>query len=341
VTFAGLDGARLRQPQWAHDGRQFVALTRFSGSDYALVAQPGSATPVQIAASVGSFQSLPTDAWSPDNTRLAIVGSQDTQQRTALFLINPAQSQVITVDATFDSRAALNWHPRESRLIMTSHTAGFTPTLRIVGPDGKSTEFAPQDKQAGRAFGAWSPDGGQIAYVVTAAGADTRLRGGIWTANSDASNVRPIVQDGLNFAPIWSPAGDAIYFTRWLTQTDSYELYRVRADGTNLVRIGAGTPTAGIPRSLEWSPDQSKLLFQSFDHEASTVTLWIANGDGSNPQSVLTETAVQGGYLAAHWAPTGRALLIATPENTIVLHWLDAQRLDTLLAEGNAPNWQP
>ncbi|MEO7912687.1 MAG: hypothetical protein ABIV47_23805 [Roseiflexaceae bacterium] len=340
VTFAELDGARFRQPQWAHDGRRFAALTRYNGKDYALVAQPGSDTPLLVSASMGRLQSLPASAWSPDDTRLAIMGSPNEQGGTALFLVDPAQSTLITADATLVPQVPLDWHPRESRFIITSQTPAFTPTLRIVTADGTSTEFAPPDQQESRSFGAWSPDGGRIAYVATNTDHTNNLRGGIWVANSDGSDARQIVKDGLNFAPIWSPAGDVVFFTRWLTQTDTYDLYRVTTDGATTVRVGAGTPAAGVLRLLEWSPDQTKLIFQSLDRSTDRATIWIANGDGSNPQSLLTKPEVQG-YLSAHWAPTGRALLLVTPENTIVLHWLDTQRAETRLAVGSAPNWQP
>jgi WD40 repeat protein len=241
----------------------------------------------------------------------------------------------------------LDWHPQSDELLVTARTNNMTRTLLIVSMDRQSRPFPSLDKQVARWDGAWSPDGKQIVYVANMNINTSESGGGsIWVANSDGSSPREIVKGDQNFAPLWAPRGDLLFFTRLLTETGGYELYRIKPDGQDqpvFVGEGAGPPSSpAINRHtlLDWSPDGEKLFFQSFDQQQRRMTLYGALYDGSNPQPLFSQPIGVDPTLV-YWAPTSRALLIASQSQGMLLRWIDQDRPATQLPRGFFPSWQP
>ena len=232
-------------------------------------------------------------------------------------------------------------------LLLTSRSEQVTPTLVIASTDGKTSAYAPGDGLGMRADGAWSPDGKRVAYVAPdpKRGANaTPLAGSIWIAQPQGEGVFGRVDDGLNLAPIWTPKGEYIFVTRYLTATDTYELQRMKADGSALTRIGPGTPAmASLPYDrrmfLDWSPDRTRMFFVGADGQRRP-TIYLANYDGSGAKPISTSCPTVDS-ITVHWAPTSRALLIACAGAPMRLHWVDAERPDTEYPVGVTPAWAP
>jgi dipeptidyl aminopeptidase/acylaminoacyl peptidase len=322
-------------PQWSPNGRLF-ATTR---DEKVMLIEPSSASPITITLSDVSAVVLPSNAWSYDSA--FVVGVDFIQEST--HLINVAQAQAITVALDIDRAAPIRWNPVRPELLITARGENRRPELRIITPDGQHRAFAPQDNQAARVFGEWSPDGSQIAYVAGAR-ADN-LAGTLWVANADGGNVRQIVADGLNSAPVWSPMGNAIFFTRIVTSTSNssnftYDLYRVRPDGQEMTRIGAGIPPQSFANQdrralIDWSPDGQFMFFQSGDAPGQR-TISLARPDGANAQ-ILDVDLFDINF--ARWSPTSRALLLAGDAEAI-LYWLDRKQSQSFPA-GVSYAWQP
>jgi Tol biopolymer transport system component len=86
---------------------------------------------------------------------------------------------------------------------------------------------------------AWSPDGRSIAYVRTGG----ESMGDVWLVDADGANARPLMANDPPFeqrSPAWSPDGALIAFTSAHEiigpRSGDYQLYTVRADGTELTR---------------------------------------------------------------------------------------------------------
>ncbi|MDQ6828225.1 MAG: hypothetical protein M3081_05105, partial [Gemmatimonadota bacterium] len=85
--------------------------------------------------------------------------------------------------------------------------------------------------------------------------------------------------------PAWSPNGQKIAFARMVggtgptgQPTANYDIYTVNADGSNLVRLTNSSSDNGHPR---WSPDGTKILFESFRN--TDYEIYVMNADGSSP----------------------------------------------------------
>jgi len=349
------DGSRVRSlfdstsarligsPLWSPDGRRFAAIARQNGTTGLLVAQPADASPTLIDIGDTRDVTLPSQPWSDDGAYLVLL-RRTPENQTEIIFADMGQARALTSTHQIDSIAAIDWQPGAHAVLVTTRTNALTPTLQIVGTDGTLRPFAPQDQQVTHGDGAWSPDGRQIAYV--AGGDPTEIAGGLWVAQADGGGARPVVQDGLNFAPVWAPRGDLLFFTRLLTETGEFALYRVQPDGQQLAKVGPSTGAWRLPsvdRSalLNWSPDGSQLFYQGVDQQRLSV--YSALYDGSNPRAVHTESGSAPELLTTRWMPNSRAVLIAEASGDMRIFWVnqEAERSPKTLPRGRLPALQP
>lgn len=337
LSFAGLETTRFGAPHWSPDGSIVAAVIDDASHDLALL-QPSATTATRVRVDSRRGLLLAGQPWSPDSAHLALldIGDQDV----ALRIANVAQASTITVPLQIDAGQPLEWHPARSELLVTAFTAEQTPTLQIVSPDGAARPFAPQGQQQAHFGGVWSPDGGRVAYLVG---------GDVWVANSDGGVARQLVGDGLNSQPAWAPAGDAIFYTRTLTKTQGFDLYRVQADGSQPpVRIGPGLPPffrapAEWRSYIAWSADGSLMLFEG--GSSDEVTVYVSPADGSAPHVVAkyplnTANATSPATLpVARWSPTNRGILVSSGAG-MQLYWVDSDSISAF-PNGLEPSWQP
>jgi Tol biopolymer transport system component len=192
--------------------------------------------------------------WSPDGTRIAFRrwpagGPPGPFNRADIWVMNADGSN--QVDLTADASARVwhsspAWSPRQpdgsyriayARLAQpASYAIGRFQSMRADGSDkrlvtsgGEYVEDEP----------AWSPDGTTIVFVRTGGTA----AGDLWLVDAAGGRERPLMASDPaddQRSPKWSPDGRFIAFaskheltwgTRWV-----YQLYTVRADGSDLTR---------------------------------------------------------------------------------------------------------
>lgn len=132
-------------------------------------------------------------------------------------------------------------------------------------------------------FPTWMPNG-PIIYVVTSP------QNGLATMNADGSGFQMVFADGSATAPAVSPDGARIAF---MSQRDgNWEVYRLNADGSGLVRLTNHGANDGLPA---WSPDGSALAFVS-DRDGSWG-VWAVKPAGSQPVKLFTMPGSPDGHV--------------------------------------------
>jgi Tol biopolymer transport system component len=97
--------------------------------------------------------------------------------------------------------------------------------------------------------------------------------------------------------PHWSPDGSHILFTS--DREGGYDLYVMRADGSNQTRVGQ---SPGSSFGGAWSPDGSRIAFLST--RDGTWEIYTMRADGTDPLRVTNSgSATVGSKLA--WSPDG------------------------------------
>ena len=139
-------------------------------------------------------------------------------------------------------------------------------------------------------FPTWSPDGKRIVYRVWGKGGL-----GLRELTLADGEMKTLTTEWDNF-PAFSPDGSVITFTRRSATTKDYDIFTMRADGTDIKQL---TTAAGNDSHSSWSPDGKYILWSSarygFKDEASLydnsfqpfAQIFIMNADGSN-QHALT-----------------------------------------------------
>jgi Tol biopolymer transport system component/DNA-binding winged helix-turn-helix (wHTH) protein len=155
----------------------------------------------------------------------------------------------------------------------------------------------------GLQFGAsWSPDGRFIAYCSD--------RGGkldIWVKQVSGGDPVQITKgEGNNWQPDWSPDGKYIAYR---SEAGDGGLYIVPALG------GAGLERriAAFGYHPRWSPDSSKILFQThFTWLDANDKFYIAQLDGSQPHEILTQSLAERDLwpASAMWHPDGKRVTV-------------------------------
>jgi Tol biopolymer transport system component len=179
--------------------------------------------------------------------------------------------------------------------------------IYVINADGSGERLLPI-----RGVGpVWSPDGRQLAY------SNGR---GIYVANSDGSNPRQLLSNDFPSpgdtvsGPVWSPDGKRIAF---ISASDvecqdgcydaQFQLYVVNTDGSGIQPLGPHDPNQGFVAfqafSASWSPDGSRVAFETAGPVGAAIG--IANADGSGAQTVTTSIQQP---TTPDWSPDGRVL---------------------------------
>ncbi len=127
---------------------------------------------------------------------------------------------------------------------------------------------------------------------------------------------------GEDFSPSLSPDGTRIAFVSDRDASDFpepdhgayvYDIYLMDADGSNVVRL---TDTGGYDMNPEWSPDGSRIVFESDRFGNNAVH--VMDPDGSNRVN-LTNLAGGGGGGSPTWSPDGTRILFKSDRDLYVM----------------------
>jgi Tol biopolymer transport system component len=94
----------------------------------------------------------------------------------------------------------------------------------------------------------------------------------------------------------WSPDGKKLAFSAADMGGDSFDIYTVNADGSQLNRIDPGLKIDAAEFEPSWSPDGKKIIFSQINR------VYIMDADGSNAYFVT-----EGSYPS--WSPDGRLIV--------------------------------
>jgi Tol biopolymer transport system component len=204
-------------------------------------------------------------SWSPDGDRVAVAefsgeGTETVSADIALFDVRSGERTVIhrsSGDSELDVLPA--WSPDGSTILFTRLRLPSATDLWEMNPDGSDAHMLAH--AAGN--GAWSPDGGKIAYVSDkdrngeTCYDECNTNSELYVMDADGSHQTRLTRTSTisESAPTWSPDGARIAYFRDASERGSF-IVTVGADGGCPVRI---TASGGEDRFPAWQPGADRL----------------------------------------------------------------------------------
>jgi len=202
--------------------------------------------------------------------------------------------------------SALEWSPSGGHIFFGMDAGGNERQgLYALSPDGAECLPLETDPDVIHYWGAWSPDGAQIAYTSNAR---DRSYFDVYTRPLDGESKRVLQQDGTNTVEAWSPDGRRLLVSRATTNLDN-DLYLLDLE-------------SGDARLLTEHRDEALYLSPNFVGEDELILLANADSDFLAPARLdlrtgslarLEEPGWDVEYLAA--SPDGRVVAYAVNED--------------------------
>ena len=153
--------------------------------------------------------------------------------------------------------------------------------IATIGIDGSSPKRLTENEYFEH-YPVWSPDGARIAYIARGDRSNPELRGRaqlrtMAADGSDVSGLTALPTVPTLDPPAWSPDGRWLAFLAYeegLNPSDGKALYTVRADGSELSKVGV---TTELPA---WSPDSRRLAFTEGRGARASYTRWSPTAAG-------------------------------------------------------------
>jgi TolB protein len=179
----------------------------------------------------------------------------------------------------------------------------------------------------------FSPDGRKILFANRNSEGPTSL----WTVDSNGENADLLYAGPATIAAVdWAPRGDRIAFAMSVDQPDSYEVFIMNSDGSDVRQLTRGLP--GIGGSIDWSPDGRSLLIYAGAPGDKNIFLI----------DVAAETAAQltngGNNAASAFSPDGQWIAFNSLRNNdqadIFIMRPDGTDVRQVTTDPE-PDWQP
>jgi serine/threonine protein kinase len=302
TTFPGQENS----PSMSPDGNQF-AFTWDGG-------KPG---PPRIFISLtGSVNALPLTkegiavrpSWSPDGQLIAFYRFDPPDVRSVHVM--PALGGPERLVAETAATGPISWFPDSKRICISDavETGRTRVALFVIGLDGSRRQLTtpPEGDSVGDHAPAVSPDGRRVVFVRTQA----EYVRDVWSIDVGPEGQRtsdPVQlthNAGNTQSPVWTPDGESILFLRG-DPTDQREVYRMRADGSQLRPypfLKADADELAFPRTGR------RMIFRAATSDHNIYAVDLAT-PGAQPTQIASSTLYD---VSPAYSPDGKRLAFSS-----------------------------
>lgn len=304
------------EPVWSPDGSRMAFWSnRDGGKEIYVMDADGS----NVKRLTNNLVDDVNPSWSPDGNRILFESERDGNRELYLMDADGNNQIRLTRDNAVDSTAA--WSPDGNLIAFASNRDTGYPynpynmDIYVMNADGSNLRRIVDDPEYD-VGPQWSPDGSKILFMTGRNG-----NFDVYITNADGTEQKNLTADydGSDGAPVWSIDGHNIAFSRKIEGKD--HLFVMDSDGANLKRVTHNSANNG---SAGWSPDGSKLIFQT--DQDGNWEIYTISVDGELDQ--LTDDAADD--IAPDWSPDGNRIVFSSNRN-------GKQHIYVMNADGSSP----
>ncbi|HEY4160983.1 MAG TPA: LpqB family beta-propeller domain-containing protein [Candidatus Saccharimonadales bacterium] len=243
-----------------------------------------------------------TPVWSPDGTKIAYVGEDFSDQTDQIFVMNADGSDPVDItndDSTQNAMPA--WSPDGSKIAYVSSPSDYSTlsTINLMNVDGTNkttlTDGTTEDFSP-----SWNPAGTKVAYICS----DTQNVTQICAMDASGSNQQQVTSGtAIDYTSVaYSPSGTEFAYATYDTSNNDIvnveQLGTMNTDGSNSHTLATADQT-GV-EDANWSPDGTKLIYQSWDNTEFEPRVYIITTDGSGETAISPDNQYTQG---SSWQP--------------------------------------
>jgi dipeptidyl aminopeptidase/acylaminoacyl peptidase len=250
-------------PAWSPDGRKIAYVQGVEEGKRIWLMDPEGENRRKVAdyqisnASLGVSTVGEAVLWSPDGSRLAFLATLEPHDKDA---------KIRVVDRIM-YKAFYGYSDMRRRHVFVASPLGSEPPRQLTFGDFDEHSMA------------WSPDGGEIAFVSNRTGrADHNMHLDIYAVEVESGETRRITESvGAEYYPAWSPDGRTIAYTATTRGDTSNEstpedrhIWVVGSDGDDPRDLTLDFDRA-CNGPLQWTPDGGRILFTAYDRGRAPI----------------------------------------------------------------------
>lgn len=317
-------GQFVSRLQWSPDSTRIAfAANQDSMTTRELYVGPadGSSPSVRVSGPMVPGGALAPDfvsfAWSPDSSRIAYRADQEQDALVELFVSTPDGLSNVRVSGALNANLEqFEWAPNSSRIAyLADQDSPLQVELYTVLPDGTDglrASAAPMPNSNVSAF-QWSPLSNRLVYradqdvlnqqwlysVAPTGGAVATLSGTVFDAGVGDFDVAP---DGSRVA--------------YLARQDNIfnpELYTVRLDGTQNLRVSEEFTIDGFVESFLWNPSSASLAYRANIDNQNVFEIHVTGAMGGSVRVTGPSQSNQS-VISYDWSSDGSTVVYIAPQ---------------------------
>ena len=211
-------------------------------------------------------------SWSADGTEIAFHSNKDGDYEIYIYALETGHIRQVTYNSCADWNPA--WAPDGSRFAFYSDCDG-NREIYVMDIDGGNRRRLTFEEETDW-FPAWSPDGNRITFTSHRSG-----RYYIFVMDADGSNQTSLAPGCISS---FSPNGNQIIYGQYCNTDDYGAISLMKANGSN-----AHILDDNANRNASWSPDGSRIVFQS--ERTGNAEIWVMDADGGDPVLLTNNSA--------------------------------------------------